>query len=182
MAPDATWFGWAMKGRDCGGTYDQYRLSDLPVVVPFKQLEHIKTPADIPDRVKQIIEAVSYTACFFKARHPEKGDFFHDQQDCVVWCFEPETGHVVAQSKIVAFSLPEFLSRVLIESHGEKNFALKKFESLNLSDDEQAFLEDIARVARDYKAQLKQHPCTSCVPRTARNTFWAAFTSNLHPD
>src|SRR5690349_2480759 len=106
------WYGWELaRGatcyRACYGTYDMYWLKDLPNVTHFQQLEGIKVPADIPDKIKGIIEAVSDTSCFFESLRPGMHDFFHDQQDCVIWCFDPDTGHVTVGSRVVAHSLPE---------------------------------------------------------------------------
>lgn len=179
MAPEAVWFGWGLKGRDCGGTYEQYPLNDLPSVTPFKQLEHIKVPADIPDQVKKIIEAVSFTSCYFESNDPEKHDFFRDQQGCVVWCFDPDTGHVVVGSKVVAYSLAEFLSRVLIESYGPKTFAPKNMQrkGVKLTSDDELFLADITVAASQYLSQLPTSRKTPAAPKS----FWEAFHSGIYP-
>lgn len=172
----AMWTGWQLKGRDHYAMYSRYRLSDLPEVIPFRQLENIKTPSGIPMNIQQIIEAVTPTNCYFDLESDENKkelngneprEFFHDQQECVNWRFDPNTGHIVEDcDEIVAFSLAEFLSRILIESFcwmpHSATLPGHTFEQLMLDTEEESLIADVAEAAKAYHEHLQTHPCQAC--------------------
>lgn len=112
------WFGIGFGGRPCEGTYDCYEYKSLPPVTFKKEFESIKTFSDIEENF-DLLEGMndSPTACYFDLHHKKK-IFYRDQQDCILWALNDhnQVYSYPDENDIVADSLPEFLTRIYIES------------------------------------------------------------------
>jgi hypothetical protein len=112
------WFGVGLPGRPALGTYGNWTYESLPklssVNNPFFD---IKTLAQLRQHAARLPKN-SPTACYFSLDSGED-DFYHDQQDCVVWHLDKD-GCVYVDSEdsrlVVATSLSEFLWRIAIEN------------------------------------------------------------------
>lgn len=99
-------------------TYIESRYEDLPVITIFELFTNIKTMTDLRINIwKVMANTPSCTACYFQLpTEGDTGEFYRDQQDCVVWSLN-SAGQVVTDSGyMVASSLPEFLSRWRLEN------------------------------------------------------------------
>lgn len=105
-----TWIGVAPLGAD--GTYVVTEYAPYPIDPTFAA---INTLCDL-EKVLKDLNYRSPTACYFQVNHVT-GSFLHDQQDCVIWSQNLNTGKVFARGRCVADSLPEFLSHHIHESN-----------------------------------------------------------------
>lgn len=107
------WIGVPFKMSFC--TYDTYKYKEHPIKDKYKKFSSL---SDLNDE----INIFSPTACYFDI-NTKSGLFYRDQQDCVRWVYESDTGFIKTTSgAYVAKSLPEFLSHIEDDS-------MKWFES-----------------------------------------------------
>lgn len=112
------WVGFELPFRECDGTYQFYK-GELPPVDTTKY-QSIKTLQDVVDH-HELLSIDSATACYIDVDF-KTGQFYRDQQDCVIWKIDQDTGHVVAcvddncKIGVVANNLAEFFARVNIEN------------------------------------------------------------------
>ena len=111
------WIGINLPFRPCDGTYQQFEGHLLPPINTTKY----DTIRSLQDLLKNeaMLHFKSVTACYIDV-DLKTGQFYRDQQDCVIWKFIE--GHVVAYDGsdqkigIVANSLAEFFARVELEN------------------------------------------------------------------
>lgn len=109
------WIGVPFKRSFC--TYDTYKYKEHPIKDKYKKFLSLR---DLNDE----IGIFSPTSCYFDI-NLKSGLFYRDQQDCVRWVYESDTGFVKTTNDVyVAKSLPEFLSH--IEDDSMKWFELNK--------------------------------------------------------
>lgn len=101
------WVGTPFKLSFC--TYSTYKYKEHPIKEKYA---NFKTLEDLHKGLScRQIKIDSPTACYFNEDSSAR-DFYHDEQDCVIWYYN-EDGSIVTDSGLtVAKSLPEFLSHI----------------------------------------------------------------------
>ncbi len=94
-------------------TYSTWKYKDQPEVEIDDIFKKFKTLADIEKYIGEL-KIESPTACYFNIE--ENGVFYRDQQDCVLWAVNSKNQVCAIDMGIVANSIPEFLTRVKLES------------------------------------------------------------------
>eukprot|EP00164_Ancoracysta_twista_P002496 GFYU01003321.1.p1 GENE.GFYU01003321.1~~GFYU01003321.1.p1 ORF type:complete len:200 (-),score=32.08 GFYU01003321.1:164-763(-) len=108
------WVGFSIPYRLADGTYGVF--SSVPPVEIYPEVKDITSLQELQEHLPTISRMFhSPTSCYFEIDSEEK-TFFHDQQDCVVWRLRDDGKVDTTSGLVVADSLPEFLSRVIIES------------------------------------------------------------------
>lgn len=107
------WIGVPFKRSFC--TYGTYNYKEHPIKEKYTKFTSL-------NELNEMINIFSPTSCYFDI-NVQTGLFYRDQQDCVRWVYENETGCIkTTNGAYVAKSLPEFLSHIEDDS-------LKWFES-----------------------------------------------------
>ena len=110
------WIGLSRKLFETYSITDYSQIDESALFSDYKTLKDVK---DNKDYIQSLLR--SPTGCFISVDE-DSGKFYCDQQGCVIWFFEKETGYVKTQpdstgiSCYVAKSIPEFFSHVYMES------------------------------------------------------------------
>lgn len=90
---------------------DKDKLPEITINPKYEKYKDLHVLSEDPPFIQ------SPTACKIKINLTEKS-FYHDQQDCVIWYFDPEIGVYIDENPniVVSKSLEEFLSRIDLES------------------------------------------------------------------
>jgi len=136
-----SWVGIELKGRSCDGTYKWYDYHTLPPVAIYPEFAHVKTWQDLEKNLELLEQTnLSVTGCYYNLSRPPI--FYMDSQGCVIWALNVD--HQVYchpnLSEVVSHSLPEFLSRVRIESILWRKSVSQKLDPANLSPEELDYL------------------------------------------
>jgi len=110
-----TWFGVNID-KTKFQTYDEVEYKEHPINRMFKDIE---TLADIKKNLKFLCQTIySPTSSYFNVDENTK-IFYRDQQDCILWAFDEETGYVyvydyedITTRQYCAKSLAEFISHI----------------------------------------------------------------------
>ena len=118
MSRRVGWWGIELPGRKCDGTYQWYdSVPDVEIYPEFKEFNTIDDVKKHKYYIERLVD--SCTACYVNFAEPYL--FYRDQQDCIKWYFHPEIGvytdeDINGNIEVVAKTIPEFLSRILIEN------------------------------------------------------------------
>lgn len=169
------WWGGSLKNRPCVYTYLKYKYSQVPpnITIPA-ELAEIKTLEDLEVALPALKENLnlaflflSPTCCYFDISKTDPGLFYRDQQDCVLWYLDENTGYVMDhRGNYVAKSLSEFLSRICLEnacwffSEGKDTSYCKRItkglsEKILNSSSEELFSPSLKREIRAYEQFYK---------------------------
>jgi hypothetical protein len=121
-------------------TYGQWDYDKQPKIEIDEDVKKFKTFTDIVKYQKELPKFDSPTSCYFKIT----GDcaFYRDQQDCIVWKAN-SSGQVKTIQGIVANSIPEFLTRIRLESSiWYKSYGINKSA---LTDKEKQYIVDLGK-------------------------------------
>jgi hypothetical protein len=139
------WPTYGLPGLDIGfNTYIYIDKDILPKIEINPKYAQYNTIDDFDNNIPQIN---SPTACYF-AINKSDNSFYRDQQDCIIWYYKPNVGVYINANEdyIVSDSLPEFLSRIDIESRiwFATNFCDDK-KNIYYSEEELAYINNIIR-------------------------------------
>lgn len=117
------WVGFNQNPKTLA-TYSTDEYKEHSINEKFK---NIKSLDDVTEEIDDIIDSV--TSCYVSV-DKKTGEFYRDQQDCIIWKFDESNGQVyfdgIKKEKIyVAKSLAEFFSHVYddcIEWHNINNY------------------------------------------------------------
>lgn len=102
------WVGVPFEFDISNGTYEVYKYKEHQIKDKYKNITSLES---LKAELRKI-NIDSPTACYFDV-DIKTGMFYRDQQDCIIWFLEKETGYVKTErERYVAKSLPEFLSHI----------------------------------------------------------------------
>jgi hypothetical protein len=114
-------WAWYAIGYDPLSTYTKVDYCDQDFHI-WPELADIKTPADLQEVLKTLEHRGSPTSCYFEFDNNDP-IFYRDQQDCILWAFDAETGKVYIHDEsdtstrvFVAKDLKSFVSRIFDEN------------------------------------------------------------------
>lgn len=119
------WIGFGLPCRKIDSTYKRLSYDSLPQIEISDIFKNMKTISDIIKNMNFLTKTIrSPTSSYFDVDTTFSNEiFYRDQQDCAIWALDEKTGKVflydddMPYEKIwVAKSLPEFLTRLKLES------------------------------------------------------------------
>ncbi len=115
------WYGIGSVYDDPFSTYTKVDYCEQDFHI-WPELADIKTPADLQEVLKTLEHRGSPTSCHFEFDNNDPV-FYRDQQDCILWAFDAETGRVYIHDEsdtstrvFVAKDLKSFVSRIFDEN------------------------------------------------------------------
>jgi hypothetical protein len=109
------WVTYGLPGLNIG--WNTYKIIDKSILPEIEIDPKYSSYNTINDFDNNIPEIYTPTACYF-AINKQDNSFYRDQQDCVIWYYKPEIGVYIDENEeiVVSNNLPEFLSRIDLES------------------------------------------------------------------